>query len=67
MTKGADFTCPNCGKKNLVSLTQIKKNLKSSTPIVLACGCSLPPEEIIDEMAKILREELRKINPNLPQ
>ena len=67
MSKDAYFTCPNCGKENFVSLAQIKKNLKSNIPMTFACGCSLSPEQVIDELAKIAREALRKINPNLSE
>jgi len=67
MPKGADFTCPDCGKKNFVSFAQVKKNLKGSIRIALSCGCNLPPQKIVEELAKIARAELRKINPKLSE
>ena len=65
MVKGADFACPNCGKLNFVTFPQIKKNMKGGIPIAFPCGCSLPPQQVLDELAKIVTQELRKRNPNL--
>jgi predicted RNA-binding Zn-ribbon protein involved in translation (DUF1610 family) len=65
MAKGAEFACPNCGKKNFVPFAQIKKNLKSGTRIVSPCGCSLSPHEIREELAKVVTRELSKRNPKL--
>jgi len=67
MAKGADFACPICGKRNFVAFVQIKKNLKGSVPIAFPCGCSLSPQDVLDELAKIVRWALGKKDPEFPQ
>lgn len=63
MANGANFTCPNCGQLNFVAFAQIKKNLKGSSPIAFHCGCTLPPNKVLDELTKILTKEFRKRHP----
>ena len=67
MTKGVDFACPNCGKENFVSLTQVKKNLKGNVPVTLACGHSSSPNDILDKLAAHLVGVLNKTIAKLPK
>ena len=67
MAKGADFACPNCGKKIFVAFAAIKKNMKSGVSIDFSCGCRLSPDRVFDELAKIVRWEFGKKDPGFPK
>jgi hypothetical protein len=67
MAKGVYFTCPKCQKLHFVTFPQVKKHHKSKTPIVFDGGCSLPPNQVFDELTKIITKEFRKRYPDLPE
>jgi transcription elongation factor Elf1 len=67
MAKGVDFACPNCGKENFVSLTQVKKNLKGNVPITFPCGHSSSPNDILDKLGARLASVLDKTIAKLPK
>jgi len=65
MAKGIYFPCPKCQKRHFVTFPEIKRHNKSKTPIVFDGECSLPPNEVLQELTKIITEELRKRHPNV--
>jgi hypothetical protein len=65
MAKGVEFPCPKCQKVHFVTFPQIKKHRKSKMPLVFEGGCSLSPNQVLDELTKIVREEFGKRHPEL--
>jgi hypothetical protein len=65
MADGVDFTCPNCEKLHFITFVQIKKNQKSGLPLVFEGGCSLSPDQVLDQMALELKAIFRKKYPKL--
>jgi transcription elongation factor Elf1 len=65
MAKGVDFTCPECGKKNFVTFSEIKKNMKSGTLMSFPCGCNFSPQKVLDQLAREVTSLLMKANPKL--
>jgi hypothetical protein len=63
MAQGANFDCPNCGRRNFVAFGEIKKNMMASVSIDFSCGCRLSPLEVFDELAKIVRWQPGKKHP----
>ena len=50
-------------RKNSSAFAVIKKNMKDGVSIDFPCGCRLSPDRVFEELAKIVRWEFGKRDP----